>query len=298
MNSLVLEIQKDCIDDHKSTSSILRKMLVLSKKLSLKKIETWIQFEMNGYKLIEQLPEYRKNLIGSFHYLNPYNGWQNVVFKSDKGMEKLYKRTVYQSIPEIEELISESNNGNYLNAPVPDFVANLIRNEMPFDPEIVFRLPMTYFTRIVQSVKNTLLETTLELEKEGILGDGLSFSKEEVSKANENSTSILNIYGNIENGIISTGVSSSNSLTSEHKLSSEFIAVISDLKIQIALLSEGKTKDDINCDLETIELQGKKSQPNIGIIKSSLESLRTISEGVLAGAITPFILKAIESIAK
>lgn len=48
---------------------------------------------------------------------------------------------------------------------------------------------------IIDSVRNILLEWSLKLEKDGILGDGITFSKEEKEKASTVNYHIQNFSG-------------------------------------------------------------------------------------------------------
>jgi len=59
LNSLVLELQKDALDKNTRVSDLLRKAFVVSKKLSIIKIEKWLENELNGYPLNSNIPDYR-----------------------------------------------------------------------------------------------------------------------------------------------------------------------------------------------------------------------------------------------
>ena len=50
MGSLVLELQKEALDQSVSTLSLLRKSLVVATKLKLQDFKDWIASEINGYK--------------------------------------------------------------------------------------------------------------------------------------------------------------------------------------------------------------------------------------------------------
>ena len=55
--SIVLELQKETLDETISIESLLRKAYLVAKKLKLKDFEEWINKEQNGYN--GQIPEYR-----------------------------------------------------------------------------------------------------------------------------------------------------------------------------------------------------------------------------------------------
>jgi hypothetical protein len=54
---------------------------IVATKLDLQEILTWIDSELHGYagRPAVDLPPYRR-LAGRPRYLNPYNGWQALLF--------------------------------------------------------------------------------------------------------------------------------------------------------------------------------------------------------------------------
>jgi hypothetical protein len=60
MGSLVLELQRECLDSRIFVSDVLRKALVVARKLGLTEFQAWINSELNGYYAGKiDLPEYR-----------------------------------------------------------------------------------------------------------------------------------------------------------------------------------------------------------------------------------------------
>ena len=58
-DSLVFQLQKDCLDPNIPTLEIMRKALVVAKKLNLPEFQKWITKEIEGYKAGDDIPEYR-----------------------------------------------------------------------------------------------------------------------------------------------------------------------------------------------------------------------------------------------
>lgn len=74
MPGLVLELQRDALDNSFEVSNLLRKALVISKKLGVNDIELWLAQELNGYEVSEnELPDYRK-IRGTLKVHNPMRG--------------------------------------------------------------------------------------------------------------------------------------------------------------------------------------------------------------------------------
>lgn len=59
MESVVLQLQRECLDTHVPILEILRKALVGARKLSLVEAQTWIEKELNGYPNGDAPPTHR-----------------------------------------------------------------------------------------------------------------------------------------------------------------------------------------------------------------------------------------------
>ena len=59
MSSLVLELQRDCLNPSAQTADLLRKALVIAQKLNVPEFTTWLERELTGYQDAKDLPKYR-----------------------------------------------------------------------------------------------------------------------------------------------------------------------------------------------------------------------------------------------
>lgn len=64
MSSVILDLQKEALDKDISVNDLLRKAYVVARKLKIDEFEKWTQLELNGYKELEDIPDYR-HLVGS-----------------------------------------------------------------------------------------------------------------------------------------------------------------------------------------------------------------------------------------
>ena len=99
MSKLVIELQKDIIENKIDTISILRKAKLIATKLNLVDFNHWINHELNGYENYDDIPEYR-NIIGEVKAKNPYYGLIPVVMPSSIA-EQLNTRKLYNPISEL-----------------------------------------------------------------------------------------------------------------------------------------------------------------------------------------------------
>ncbi len=181
MGSLIHELQKEAIDSKIRVSDLLRKALVVASKLDLKEFEGWIQKELHGYG-DEKPPEYRI-VNAELKVFDPLRGYIPVMSSDPAFSDTFSKRPLGLPIGELEDLIAERSDdrGVYFNF-TPDLSSTLMKIlHTDFIPSSIMERSAIF--GILEKVRNTVLEWSLKLEKEGILGENLSFSNEEKQKA-------------------------------------------------------------------------------------------------------------------
>lgn len=72
MEGIVLELEREALDENVSIEVLLRKAYLVARKLKLTDFEEWINNEQNGY--VGEVPKYRM-IEGEYKALNPYKGW-------------------------------------------------------------------------------------------------------------------------------------------------------------------------------------------------------------------------------
>lgn len=72
MEGIVIQLEKEALDESVSIESLLRKAYLVARKLKLSDFEEWINNEQNGYK--REVSDYRM-IHGEYRAWNPYRGW-------------------------------------------------------------------------------------------------------------------------------------------------------------------------------------------------------------------------------
>lgn len=196
MSSLVLELQAEALDRNTPVSDLLRKALAVSKKLGVTQIEKWLSHELNGYPRDSEIPPYRE-VHGLIKVWNPYHGWQPVHFGDPEMGEKLAARKIMQPIGELDSL--NPKQGGSLQIPFPEPIKNRLIRGMDIALEPTLQVAPSEVVGILDAVRNNILEWALELEQEGILGEGLTFSREEKQAAGQITYQITNNIGSMSN---------------------------------------------------------------------------------------------------
>ena len=251
MKSLVHELQQEAMNPNSRLSDILRKALVVSSKLKVDEFKIWIESEMKGYPKAEDIPSYRR-VNGSVKAWNPYNGWIPVIVQDSRINDLISNRSIGRPISELESLCHQKDEGEALQVPLPhDWIMKLFSKSEEYRLGMVPTLIIdkSKLIGILDAVRNEILNWILELESQGILGDGMSFSTDEVNKAKSiiNIKSFMGILGDVSSSNVQFGDYSSihNSLKEKgvsQKERNDLENILDEIKVTEATQRKGLVK--------------------------------------------------------
>lgn len=298
MSSIIQDLQIEATNPNSSVSDILRKAKIVAVKLDLKEFGDWIEKELNGYSVLhnEDLPKYRV-VTGEAKAWNPYHGWQPIMFNDLNSAEIMSKRGVMQAIGELDDLIKTDSSTFMI-----DYNASAkksIMEAIDFETDIKFMAGRSAITGILEGVRNLILDWALKLEKAGVIGEGISFSKKDVEKAQAVNTTYS--IGHIENfaGAIGNISDQANvSIQQANGFSSEKVINLIDQIKKFLPEVELKSEESESVKFLTNELKEEisKSKPEQSKITTTLLSLKTIFEGAVSNIIAQGIIVEITKI--
>ena len=290
MSGLVLELQRDALDKNVDVSSLLRKAVVVSKKLGITEIESWINQELSGYPADKDaVPSYRE-VSGVIKVFNPYHGWQPLNFGNADLGEDLSKRKISQAIGELVAIAESEKPGN-LHVPFSQHTKNALMKMMAVPLEPTLLVSDAQIHGILEAVRNEILNWALDLETKGIVGDGMSFSKEEKEVASQVTYQVTNNIGSMQNSQLqqdSAGASQTQNIALPSVDISSFIE-----ELKASLNDLGLNSDDtaeLEAEVLTIEHQLASPKPKNIIIGESLKSARSILEGITGSVLATGLL--------
>ena len=292
MSGLVLELQQDALNKDVHVSELLRKALVVSKKLGVTQIEEWLNKELNGYGMQDTIPQYRE-IRGAIKVWNPYHGWQPLNFGDTKMAEALSKRKITQPIGELDSLGAGKERAT-LQVPYSQETVNTLMKSMDVPLQPTLHVAPTEVVGILEAVRNNILDWALELEQKGILGEGMSFSKQEKQTASQITYQVTNNIGSMQNSQLqqsSPGANQSLAIQNDLVGLSALVGRMKD-SIRELNLSESHAKE-LLADISTVESQASSSRPKTTIISESLKTIRTILEGAAGNALASGFLDAL-----
>ena len=276
-------LQNKALDSSITMTELLRLAYSISVKLNLTDFQKWLYSEMYGYKSVEDLPEYRF-IQGIMLAFNPVLGWQTVKIYDSKIIEYLRRIAMTDKISEIEHLLEHSEHLQFVYRELPLKIRKHFA-ENNFGMGAVIMLNDQKLAGIADAVRNKILEWSLSLEQKEILGEEMSFNKDEISAAQ--AVTINNyITDNKINAPIQQGYSNFMKMDSQSKSFKDFKTLIEYTKQFMKDIPEGADKEELKSNLETLELQLKSPKPNKNILQEAGKSIRNILEGSFGSLIS------------
>ena len=268
----------------------------MSKKLGINEIEEWINRELAGYPDDEsEIPLYRE-ITGRVMAYNPYHGWQPLHFENHKLGDKLSKQKISQAVGQIDAIANNDKSGE-LHVPFSNYIKNRLMNSMNIPLEVTLLVGDSELHKILEGVRNEILNWTLDLETRGIVGDGMRFSREEKQAASQINYQIVNNIGSIQNSQLQQDSSNATQSLNVVQTSVDLADFIENLKKSIPDLNlESEDLAELEAEVSTIENQLSSPKPKNVIISESLKSARNILEGAAGSIIATKLLEQLANI--
>ena len=285
MSSVVVELQREALDRAVRVSDLLRKALVVARKLGLREFQTWTEKELSGYGKADDVPEYRE-VSGEIRGWNPVRGWIPILFEDPKEGEILSRRKCGQSIAEIEHLLEGKREKSSLHMPFPHELQRRLGLGFGFETQVSLFTQYSGMARIIDSVRTIVLNWALQLEEDGIIGEGLSFTEREKKVAEHSPQNITNFFGPVQSPQVQQGSTQPIQVAASFALDVAAVASVV-AKIRTSLESMDLSSDrrrEAEAELVTLESQVGSPKPKASILREGLESLRRILEGAGGGA--------------
>lgn len=284
MSSVVLELQSDALDRNVTVSDLLRKAFVVSKKLSIHEFEVWVARELNGYENSTDVPEYRQ-IDGEIKGWNPVRGWIPVIMQDPREAEILCKRAIGQSVAELESLHEGRKDASSFHIPFPADIERKLSKGVGFETKMTLFVPYTGIVRILDAVRTITLKWAMKLEQDGVLGEGLSFTRQEHEAVQQQSYNIATFYGPVHGSHIQQSKDNAIQVSTTFDVDSpsieKFLSLVKNKLDKLSLLPE--TNAELQAELKTAEAQIQSPKPKPGIVKECLLSIRRILEGAGGG---------------
>jgi hypothetical protein len=217
MSSLVLELQREALDPKIGIIDLMRKAYVVAVKLNFGQFKEWIDLELKGYAGSgKEAPPYRQ-AKGVLRVRNPFHGFQPLFVQDPEIAETVSHAWLNNPLSEIEAIAKQSSEESHVALAFPPAMQNFLMRGMsgpvPLEPSL--HVARTSFAHVLHAVRDAVLKWSLELEKDGIVGEGMSFTSEEkkiaAQKEDELARTInINIIGTMTESSLQQGSERAN----------------------------------------------------------------------------------------
>src|SRR5262249_16778866 len=145
-----------------------------------------------GYKDKSKIPDYRE-LRGNPVSYSPYYGWNRMMtYNLDPDqVDDITTFRFHQPISHFETSPNDKGDSIFVtyNPDVEGILTGALHNRAM--PALEFH--RTQYQGVLDAVRNIVLEWTLRLEKDGVLGEGMTFTSEEVRKGSTLNLTVHNL---------------------------------------------------------------------------------------------------------
>jgi len=193
VSSLVLDFEGKISDKNYTITDLLRHCLIIARKLKQKEFAEWINNELYGYEN-KKVPTYREIPL-YIKFYNPYYGWCPYVVTQKEICDGLSHMPLRIPISEVEAS-SVKNDSDIIRFSVPAQAKETLMNTVDFDTDFCYEGNKNSMIRIIDAVKNEMLNWVLTLEENGIIDENCTFDNEQIKKANKLTSQVINnFYG-------------------------------------------------------------------------------------------------------
>lgn len=297
MSSIVLDLQQDVTQPDCDIVNVLRRAHLIAVKLGLAEFDSWITNELNGYSGQEVIPEYRK-LRGVLKALNPYHGWIPTMINDDELVKKICTLYIPNSISELVNLCEHGENGllHEFSGENLSILNHIFDTPMLMPYALHISVPSV--RDIIEKVKTTVLEWTIRLEMEGILGEEMQFNTTEKDLAHRIPQTVNNYFGNtnvfnssLDHATVVAGNETAIEFSYE-AVSKALSEIESSLKDEELSPENKESIEELLTEIKEKVSQGKKPT----LIKASLVGLRDFLIGVGASATVAIVQAGIQGL--
>lgn len=300
MTSLVQELQSGSLDPSMRVSDLLRQAKAIAYKLNLPDLASWVDAELNGYKGTIDVPKYR-HVSGTVKAKNPFHGWQPVIF-GDRETEKAFsERKIGQKIAEIEDLHIRLDKGGFASFPLDGATQHLLMQTTGADLEFTVVVSPSALLGILDAVRNALLDWSLKLEAAGIVGGGMSFTREEQKRAQEtqaiyNIESIGTFTGNMGSGSGSFSANGNTVNAASPDAILRLICMVESVQSELSLSKDSLVR--LQQSLASLTEEANAGRSGSTKAKNALATLRNVVEGAAGSLVASGLLYEVDKLSR
>lgn len=290
--SLIEIIQKQAIDANSDVNSLLLSAKLAASKLGQIDSVKWIKKELTGYSSsTDPLPEYRIIQCRPQFFNDVHRKWFPLI------CDELNTARITDGAGKIQELIRQQDGDPsiLITGELRDYICRGLR----FETDVRLLLDKANLKAILDEDRHKILDWTIELERNGIKGEGLSFPQEQIDRGKHltitiNNSGHMNGFGFGDNATISANQITKSNVTMDANKINEILSQLEPIINHIGL--EEEKRREAEKTITELRQELDKSILDDGKCKSNLDFLKEILIQAGAPLITNGLVQAIQGL--
>ena len=205
--SLLREIQSSAVDANEPISTLLRKCKILAVRLGSSEFKSWVDFELNGYPDIDDMPEYRIMSVScKGHFSGGFGAAMNNAEIPSNCIPKEYRKYLYttymaQPISSLESLINDSDGGTVQEPWPANVTAHFgMKIYQGYNCMQAWKvIPINALVGVLDMIRNRVLNFVLEIESEDPQAGDAPLNSQPVAEEKVQQIFHTHISGNVQN---------------------------------------------------------------------------------------------------
>lgn len=297
-NSLIGEILEGAITNKTSLAELLRMVKVAAHRLNLPAVEDWVSKELDGYEDGNDVPEYRK-IQGQVVAKHAMHGWHSIG-GDPTTIGMLQERNLGGSIASLEAMLREADSsggtGTFTMFLSPESVSTFLGKKSFSYVAMGTRFPVAAISSALDRVRGKILDWAIEMEKQGVVGQGMSFSAKEKENAARATTNITfsgpvgTIAGNFGTG------NSSGSITVNGANLTEALELALSLQKSVQELVQSGADSSLSEAIDNLAKELALTSPDKGKLYGLVDHVKTSLAGASGNLMALGAMQAINQI--
>ncbi|MEM8608945.1 MAG: hypothetical protein AAGF92_17705 [Myxococcota bacterium] len=274
MGSLVLDLQRAALDNSIKITQLVRTALAVARKLNLTEVDGWLRNELNGYVDREAVPDYR--VIGGKLCVETMDRLIELPFDSEEDRIAASTMPMGVAIAELEHAARAKGKPK-------------IRVDTRTGQVLYLVTTHAALETLLDRVRTKILDWSLDLEEQGIVGESMLFTADE-KKAAHGSPSVVNIFhGDV--GQANLQQSSSGVQVGTQKPGADLAQLAEFLRAHLDGLSLGEqSKAELDAAISDLDKHASGASPDK---RATLTTLGRVRDILVAGAAANELIQAV-----
>ena len=210
--------------------------------------------------------------------------------------DALLRRKVNSTVGEMEDLLKSRDSSGPLAMLYPPKQAAILRKSIGWDFPVHLEFSYSEIARILDVIRNRVLDWALQLEKSGVLGEGMTFTAEEKETAH-----VVNIehVQNLSTGVIgnvgaAAEIAPIQTISNVNFDADAIRTLLDDIEDSVKdqpSYEEDSVKDqpsyeEVSKEISDIRNELSRTPPDESAVVRGLRSIASIVKGAVSGVLT------------